>query len=268
LFASFATHAQIEQRYKTGFVVTRSILTGENGQPIFAEFDENGDVVEVIGEAVDDLEGAFVLSATAYRFHVAQYDTLVEDFQDTKAKGHRILTREEYDLESFGTVEVPDLADPDAPPQEVAIVKPALAPDTLSVVVRHPQTIATRQIAEKDLVLLQSRINLRARQELDDATRVVLLDREGVIRHQARVNIGYRVALWQPEAGPSPDGRDDDRVARRAGDTPTLRHFCMSASRAPLNMTCRKRSSICAVMMRCSARSWKRSKCPTVSRRT
>ena len=172
-----AARAYFAPEFKTGFVVARNVVLGPNGAPIFAEFDAEGEVVEVIGEAIGEMEGAWVMSAAAYLTHLANYDAFIADFGNTKAKGARLLTREEYQGEDFGSVTLANPTDPDAPPVSVPINKPALDPATRSVLVRHPQTIVSEQIAAEELVLFESRIDLRNRVDLAGGTASVLLDR-------------------------------------------------------------------------------------------
>ncbi len=189
--------------FKAGKVVTRSVIRGPSGAPILAEFDAQGNVVEVIGEQVGALEGSFVMSGAAYRQYIAAYDTFIAANKKGSAEGAYVLTRKEYESTNFVTV------------NGLAVPKPPLFASTLSVLVRHRSKLLTPQTP---LVLLESGIDLRNRVVLAEATNAVLLDREGRVLRQAPVNIGYRVAFFSDPTTYVTDATNDDRIIRRAGD--------------------------------------------------
>lgn len=190
--------------FKSGVVVTRSLVLGPNGLPILAEFAADGSVVEIIGETTGELEGAFVISGDAYRQYVAAYEAFMAENGSGVAQGAYLLTREEYEETSFATV------------SGQAAEKPALFNGTLSVLVRHSSRILAPQISP---VLLESAIDLRNRVTLSPQTRAVLLNKEGRVLREAPVNIGYRVAFFTDPSGDYVnDPSDDDRIMRQAGD--------------------------------------------------
>ncbi|WP_435104205.1 hypothetical protein, partial [Arhodomonas sp. AD133] len=67
------------QRVKAGVVAARGTITGPNGAPIWVAYDEQGAVVEVIGEAVGELADAEVMAGSAYRLHWAGYQRYLDE---------------------------------------------------------------------------------------------------------------------------------------------------------------------------------------------
>src|SRR5690606_39210804 len=93
-FASGGLH------HKIGVVQARALVLGQNGQPIFAEYDDSGAVVAEIGERHGDLDNAYVLSGDVYRAVVDTYRVTRE-----ANKGSFVLTRDAYAGHEFGTNE-------------------------------------------------------------------------------------------------------------------------------------------------------------------
>lgn len=50
--------------FESGYVTARALVRGANGFPIFVEYDEEGEVVNIIGEAANDLQDAELMSAS------------------------------------------------------------------------------------------------------------------------------------------------------------------------------------------------------------
>ena len=94
-FASFLTEARASggPSAKSGFIAAKGLVLGENGKPIWAEFDAQGEVVgDPIGEAVNDLANAVVMPADTYRAYQAAFRQI-----EQQHSAHRtILYRDEY----------------------------------------------------------------------------------------------------------------------------------------------------------------------------
>ena len=214
--------ARIQQEFKAGVIVSRNLVRGPNDQPIFAEFDENGKVVRIIGEAFDDLEDAYVLSGDVFR-------ALLEIFQDFKdenaegiARGAKLLSREDYEDEDFGSAKIP-ASEVGGEPTLVAIHRPPLKPGTRSVYVRAANTIVTEGQANAGPILLESSINLRDAQfaGVGDNVKSVLINDKGQVVQQSELNIGYRVAFYKPDDDSFlSDASKDSNARRESGDTP------------------------------------------------
>ncbi|MBX2867790.1 MAG: hypothetical protein KTR18_03910, partial [Acidiferrobacterales bacterium] len=215
--------------FKTGHVYARGILLGQNGQPIFAEYNEQGQVVQQYGEAVGEYEGARIISADDYKFQYARYLDFLSEFRTSKARAANILTREEYIGTDFPAVSLPDINGQSGDTIEVPVTKPVLAAGVQSVLVRNQNTIVTRDIAENDLVLFSATIDLRAAEEAlgddaefpDQTTKSLLLNSRGQILHRSSVDIGLRTAFWNRQDGSQFSNTElDGRNGYGAGDTP------------------------------------------------
>ncbi len=68
--------------WKAGYVGARNLVTGPGGQPIYAEVDEFGNVLQQYGEAVDELANAQVMSSERYQGFFARLAQLKADNSD------------------------------------------------------------------------------------------------------------------------------------------------------------------------------------------
>jgi hypothetical protein len=205
--------------YKQGVVASRATVLGENGEPIFAEFDESGAVVNVLGEAVDELADAVAMSGENYRAVAKAYNDYRAANEEGVARGARVMTREEYGGTDFGSVDVP--RPNDGGTESVRIPKPTLRPAVKSVLVRARETIIDPGLLPQDRgpILLEAPIDLREGylQELDESIRSVLLNAQGQVIRASENNIGYRTAWVKPDDGPG-DPTQDNRFFLAPGD--------------------------------------------------
>ena len=216
--------------FKQGVVAARSLVLGPDGQPIFAEFGKDGEVVNVIGEATGELLDATVMFGDAYRLQAKSFNDFKKANEKGSARGAKILTREEYETTEFGSVDVPTNrkdAQGNFIPESKPIRKPSLRQDTLSVYVRDKKTIL---FPEDGPILLESRIDLRNLKDLGpivledkrggDYVLSVLLNSEGRVLETSTVNIGYRSAFFSSEnrATALSDTDKDRQVSREKDD--------------------------------------------------
>ncbi len=198
---------------RAGHVTARGLVKGPTGKPIFAKYDKNGKVTEVIAEAAGDFDGAFVMSGPAYRTHVKNYEDFRSEHENGIAKGAYILTREAYEDQDtkFQTVLSLNHEDPDP------IAKPDLKPATFSVYVRAADLLIHKNTSP---VLLESPIRLDDPEMLTVMPEhgSVLLGKKGLIKERALFNIGYRSAYYKQKDAPITDFSGDSAAFPRPGD--------------------------------------------------
>jgi len=176
--------------YRAGVVMTRNLVRGENGQPIIAEFAEDGSVIQEYGEAVNRLENAYTMSGDVYRAFVQAHNDFLNQYGNSDAKGSFILSREAYENYQFTTVR-------DEPVQNAPDgAKPELLAPTKSVRVRNTTTILT---TNTNPVLFEAAIDLSDLRDLDNHISAVLLNEKGQVLYTSEHNIGYRVAILKPK---------------------------------------------------------------------
>ena len=88
---SHATMAPGGARYKGGTIAAKGIVLGEKGKPIWAAYDDTGNF-EKIGEAVDKLENAQVMSGNTYLGYVQAFLAV----KAAHSAHSTILSREAY----------------------------------------------------------------------------------------------------------------------------------------------------------------------------
>jgi hypothetical protein len=178
LFAASNASASGGPTFRVGTIAVRGMVRGGNGQPIWAEYNEKGEVIREIGEASGDpLEGARVMAADTYRAYV-------EAFRQTERMyrpNYEILYRLNYESRTF------------ASPDGKIIHQPRLKSGTRSVVIRNPL------FDNIDMILHESPLDLNRLEDLSSDKRAVLLSREGQVLEQSSENIGYLVAYYTPE---------------------------------------------------------------------
>jgi len=184
-FTATAIHASGGPAYKSGTIAAKGLVLGDNGKPIWAEFNAQGEVVREIGEAVDDLQDAIVMPAVDYRAYVAAFEAVEQEHSAHR----RIMYRDEYLGAGFTATD------------GSAIDPPPLQKHSYSVVVRSEDVIHSASVA---LVLHQSPLDLQRLQTIPESARAVLLGKDRNVITTADVNIGYKAAFYTRE-----DGGDD-----------------------------------------------------------
>lgn len=179
-FTATQTHASGGPAFKSGTIAAKGLVLGDNGKPIWAEFDAEGNVVRQIGEAVGELENAFVMPAGTYRAYGATFQAVEQEHSAHR----RILYRDDYLTTAFA------LADGSA------IDPPPLADNTYSVVVRTAEVMFTASVP---LVLHESPLDLLRPQSIPDTARAVLLGEDRRVLATAEVNIGYLAAYYSSQ---------------------------------------------------------------------
>lgn len=179
----------------------------------FAEFNEQGDVVNEIGEAIDDLANATVISGEGYRAFYSSYTAYMAQHSNTDARGAYVLDRDSYNASLFFTVDG----------QRVTNV-PRLRSATKSVLVRNPVALLTPGTSP---ILFESGVDLNQIQNLEPTFNSILLTSAGQIHTKSRFNIGYRASFVKPkgagevgECAPSYDASQDNKYFNYREDDP------------------------------------------------
>lgn len=166
---------------KSGAVYTREIVR-ENGNPIFVEYDAQGNEVVSGQSFVDTPEVDYwVLSADRYRALLAQYQDLVDYYGDHGLSPPELMAKESYLSASFNTL------------GGAVIPKPALREDTVTVALA-PSDMRYSTDASK-LLLLELPIDPTISINSDSNSLLINRD-DGSIIHQTQNNIGYRVGFY------------------------------------------------------------------------
>jgi len=163
-------------RYKGGTIAAKGIVLGEKGKPIWAAYDDTGNF-EKIGEAVDKLENAQVMSGNTYLGYVQAFLAV----KAAHSAHSTILSREAYEGETTTFA----LAD------GTTIDKPPLRANTWSVVVRDKEAL----FQSGDLILHESPLDLERLQNIPDSAMAVLLRKNRSVH-----------AIADPAAGPTTGG--------------------------------------------------------------
>lgn len=179
---------------KRGVVAAKCLVLGPNNKPIWVAYNAEGDITRTIGEAINDLENASVMSADAYRAYAKTFETV----KATHSEHMVVYNRDQYQAQAFQYADGTPLA------------KPALLNNTWSVVVRKKEALVDSSI---NLILHQSPLDVCQIKDLNAGEEeVVLLTDKGIVRDWTRdkeVNIGYRVAFFTAMDGSDIDiGRD------------------------------------------------------------
>ncbi|MFO7607499.1 MAG: DUF2235 domain-containing protein [Desulfurivibrionaceae bacterium] len=167
-------------RYRMGTVAAKGIILSENGNPIWVEYGNNGDIVSYIGEAVGNYADAAVIPASVYRSYRAAFTAIESQYSANRT----VLYKEEY--------QSPARIFTDASGQ--TIDKPQLNPTTRSVVVRNPDVL----YSSDELILLESPLDLKNLTPIPDEANSLLLSKDGRMLNSASGNIGYRAAFYTP----------------------------------------------------------------------
>ena len=87
-------HASGGPTMRHGTIAARGMVRGPNGQPFWAEYNDDGEVVSEIGEAHGDTLGnARVISGVTYQSYVATFRSI----ESANRPNYEILYRETYE---------------------------------------------------------------------------------------------------------------------------------------------------------------------------
>ena len=204
----YVTESIAEVFPKSGIVITRGLVLGDNDKPIYAEINESGEFVNEINEAVDEYEKARVISGDSYRGLYEHYQQHLQVHRDDNAyRGAKVMTAEDYKSTNLGTVKVPKV-NWDGQGQsytEVSIPKIDLPDFVKSVLVRNANTIVDPNLLTPGdgSILFRSTIDLRkgVLQDLSSDIRSVLIGDKGEVLHTSTNNIGFKAAFYTDKEG-------------------------------------------------------------------
>ncbi|TQV87444.1 hypothetical protein [Aliikangiella coralliicola] len=186
---TMAVNGILEWRFRSGYVMSQGLIYDEASEkPIFAEYDESGNLVGDIGVARDELEKAYVMSGYGYHNIAEYFKKFKEDNEDGVARGAYILSAEAYRDQQFTTKDGQAITD-DA--------KGEIFPGVKSVYVKSNDLLL---IPENEPMLLQVPIDLNDVREIDPlAIKSVLLNEQGQVVRMSSHNIGFKVGYFEGE---------------------------------------------------------------------
>ena len=203
--------AETQIGFKHGKVMARQLVLGPNGKPIFAEFDQAGEVVQEIGEATEQnkLQGALVMPGSVFRTTVASYDELRQRYTDAV-----IMPRAQFEASTFALSQ-------DA---NATLDRPPLANQVKTVLVRVSGTVNGRTLVPTHEFVLDTYPLLLPlpdspppEQQVTAQTLAVLIDSDGLVRKASNNNIGFRAA-WISDT--TSDVSRDNLATRQSTETP------------------------------------------------
>ena len=170
-----------------GYVYARTLVLGENGQPILAEYDAQGELIRVIGEMTGTYENAQIMSADTFNQWLENFRHYRTQHEAGDARGAYLLTAEAYSTTTFVTVD------------GLPVERPALNSDTKSVYVRGDRALLT---TVTNPVLFEAAINLIPYADtfqLADNIQSLVMSSTGVILEQSPYRIGLRAAFGKTD---------------------------------------------------------------------
>lgn len=187
LFALFAAPAAnaffgFEPHFRHGAVYARALVTDGSGNPIYAEYDTNGQIISEIGAATGPLANATVMSGDEFRAYVSTLGDFRAANEFGIAQGAELITWTQFFQRTFYTA------------TGQRMTKPPLRPGTRSVLVRDESQRLLPNAGQ--LVLLELPVNLVANPNLAADVQSVLLDGDGKIIRTSQHNIGYKVGFF------------------------------------------------------------------------
>ncbi len=185
--------------YRYGFVITRGMYLGPNGQPIYAEIGTDGNVIADIGEAIGPLQNASVMDAIRYNQIVSNFVNFNTQNPDLVLNA-KLYTREQYLAKTFPdiTVTIPQTSQT-SPTTKIAVVpKGTLETQTKSIYVRDLSNYDPDLLPRaKGNIIYEAPIDLSQTTVLDAGIRSVLLNSEGQIIQTSVNNIGFKTHFFE-----------------------------------------------------------------------
>lgn len=164
-----------------GRVVAEGLVLSDAGNPVWAEFDEGGEVSSVIGEASGEYANAQVVPGSSYSVAYSQYQTLVND------QGFNVLSADAYTAKQFKTL-------PNGEGEQLTVNKPSLARATVLVVVSKDDSILH---VDQDIVQFESPWDFRQIGSVSSDKQSLLITQDGSkLLKASNHRIGYRSAIF------------------------------------------------------------------------
>jgi len=208
----------MEPDYQWGFINNRQIYRGhvyargvyqtEDGNPVYVEYNDEGQEVAEIGEVTPDSQYAHarVIAASEYQAYIQQYETELAHFRDIhpNTPDPELLTAEQYEnrLQSLKTATSP------AEPWQGDPATHKLNASTHSVMVVPESILYT---PESRYLLEQFPVDLRGGLVLNlDELESILIGKHGKVLYTSENRIGYRAVFYENTAATSADERFGD----------------------------------------------------------
>lgn len=180
---------------KYGSVYARGVVTDDAGQRIWAEFNDNGEMVRELGPQGDTSHKA--MSAAAYRQYVAMVQSTVAEYGGNAV----VKSRSEYQSETYTTRD------------GFTIVKPGLKPETLTVVTRNPESM----YGDVQHELLLAEVPIDINQSIPASAESLIVDKSGNVLKVSNYNIGFKVGFFQKANGEIETGNHLEEVGLFCG---------------------------------------------------
>ncbi|GAA5215845.1 hypothetical protein ACFSJ3_10555 [Corallincola platygyrae] len=169
-----------QTRPKLAYVFARTVVLDDNGEPILVEYNDDGTEAGVVNLNIPASE-ATVIAASQYRAQQAKLALFNETHKNDLARAARLLTRAQYDAETFLAAD-----------NETALAKPALGGSVKSVLVRGQAD----RYADLGLVLETFTVNLTQGTSIADSITSIVLDQQGNILESRVGNIAPRSRFY------------------------------------------------------------------------
>lgn len=164
---------------KHGRVMARAVVLDEDGNPILVEFNEQGDEVSPVNLGDVSVNDVAVVAAADYRFYINQLADYREQYADSLAIDAKVLSRVEYEQETFLAAD-----------NETTISQPPLPEGVHSVLVRGQVNRVSTNGSQ--LVLLSFPFDLSQNTQVSDNDLSIVINQQGQVVAQSTNTIGYR----------------------------------------------------------------------------
>lgn len=181
---------------KSGWVMARSIILDQNGNPILVEFDDKGKEVEKIDIGNTDIGKISIIQAVDYRTLDLQLQNFRMQYKDSLAKGAELLSRAEYEQSTFLMADGITIID-----------KHPLDEGVNSVFVRGQSSRLVDVNQSDGLVLLKFHLDMTQDADISVSTRSLVINDRGQIIAKSKYNIAYRTGFFG-----DPNEPQDDRA--------------------------------------------------------
>ncbi|BEU03027.1 hypothetical protein OAG1_18270 [Agarivorans sp. OAG1] len=170
----------VQSRVKYGYVMANTVITDENGEEIWVEYNEDGSEAGPVNlpHASSQLK---VIPSAYYLSQQLKLQSYLATHANDLGRSAQLLTRSQYNSTNFLDA------------SSKAINKPALSPNTKSVLVRG-QT--DRLTASTDLILLNFDIDLSQNYTIPQEHKSLIIDRRGAVLASYKGAVGPKVGFF------------------------------------------------------------------------
>ena len=185
-----ATTSDTRVQFSSGYVAAVGVVMDEQGHPMLAKYDSDGNFVEDVGYlGIGELENVVIYPAASWRAFQT-FQLKLEEANREASKTWQKLSVEQYNSRNFKTR--------GSEPKDVT--KPQLLEGTQSVVVIGEDQMLNDKPQKQGFILAEYPVALFSNPGIAEDDVTLILDQDGLVVRKSKFDISYKVGVYKEDA--------------------------------------------------------------------